>query len=190
MEAGTIIKQARQFVGLSQTQLAEAASTSQSAIAAYETNAKQPSVATLTRIVNATGAHLHWTLTRGLLADLVQGVSEALIQNDAEEALRLVCDCSVRLELLNAEAIQEAILNDPGTTGKRNWDAMVGGVIERVANRSRLPVPPWTKQPQRFAKQFWFVADMPSLRASALVDTPAELSNRGVFLHESSLTGL
>jgi len=49
------VRRARQRAGLSLRQLAERAGTSHSTIAAYESGAKQPSVATLDRLVRAAG---------------------------------------------------------------------------------------------------------------------------------------
>lgn len=58
MDAGTLLKAARSQAGLSQRELARRAGTSQSAIAAVESGRKQPSVATLTRWLGATGRQL------------------------------------------------------------------------------------------------------------------------------------
>lgn len=58
MEAGVALREARRAAGLSQGELAERVGTSQATISAYETGAKQPSVATLSRLLAATGARL------------------------------------------------------------------------------------------------------------------------------------
>ena len=62
MDAGSLIRDARQRAGLTQTELAHAAGTSQPTLAAYESGAKSPSVRTLDRIIRATGATLDVTL--------------------------------------------------------------------------------------------------------------------------------
>ncbi len=53
-----LIKEARSAAGMTQTELAGRAGTSQSAIAAYESGAKIPTVATLERLLRAAGAGL------------------------------------------------------------------------------------------------------------------------------------
>jgi len=53
VDASALIRQDRSRAGLTQAQLARAAGTSQSTIAAYESGAKSPSVRTLDRIVRA-----------------------------------------------------------------------------------------------------------------------------------------
>ena len=58
MDAATILRRAREQAGLTQRELAKRAGTSQAAIAAVERGHKQPTVATLTRWLTATGAGL------------------------------------------------------------------------------------------------------------------------------------
>lgn len=58
MDAATLLRTARTRAGLSQRELAAAARTSQSAVAAIESGRKQPTVATLERLLVATGTEL------------------------------------------------------------------------------------------------------------------------------------
>jgi transcriptional regulator with XRE-family HTH domain len=58
MNAGATLQEARVRAGLSQARLASLTGTSQATISAYESGAKQPSVATFTRLLAATGARL------------------------------------------------------------------------------------------------------------------------------------
>ncbi len=58
MDVGSTLRTARRRAGLSQGALAARAGTSQATISAYESGAKQPSVATLSRLLAATGSHL------------------------------------------------------------------------------------------------------------------------------------
>ena len=58
MDPASLIRTARLDAGLTQAQLAERAATSQPAIARYESGAASPSVATLDRILRATGRRL------------------------------------------------------------------------------------------------------------------------------------
>lgn len=53
-----LIRQARREAGLTQAELAQRAATSQSAVAAYETGAKTPTVETLERLLRAAGQQL------------------------------------------------------------------------------------------------------------------------------------
>ena len=58
MEAGVALRDSRIAAGLSQSALAERVGTSQATISAYENGTKQPSVATLSRLLAATGSRL------------------------------------------------------------------------------------------------------------------------------------
>jgi predicted nucleotidyltransferase/DNA-binding XRE family transcriptional regulator len=62
VDASALIKEVRLRAGLTQTQLAQAAGTSQPTLAAYESGAKSPSVRTLDRIVRSAGASLTVTV--------------------------------------------------------------------------------------------------------------------------------
>ncbi len=58
MDVGATLRAARERAGLTQGGLAERAGTSQATISAYESGAKQPSVATFSRLLAAAGARL------------------------------------------------------------------------------------------------------------------------------------
>ncbi len=57
-----LIRMARRQAGLTQTELAERAGTSQAAVSAYESGRRSPSVDTLVRILAATGFELRMRL--------------------------------------------------------------------------------------------------------------------------------
>jgi hypothetical protein len=193
MRAGEVLRRVRQVVGLSQRALAERAGTTQSAVAAYESGAKQPSVATLDRIVRAAGLRLDWSVEAAVspLADAAAGIREALAGGDEAEALRHVAEFVTALERVREPARIAAILADePSGVGDRRWDALLAGVTEWAARRAGVRTPAWTRQAERFLDQWWFVTPYRSLHASVFVETPAELANRGVFLSESSLASV
>lgn len=58
VDAATLLRTSRTRSGLSQRQLAAAAGTSQPAVAAIESGRKQPTVATLDRLLRALGTEL------------------------------------------------------------------------------------------------------------------------------------
>ena len=58
MDAATLLRTARTRAGLTQRALAAAAGTSQSAVAAIESGRKQPTVATIERLLAAAGTEL------------------------------------------------------------------------------------------------------------------------------------
>lgn len=58
MEAASILRRARRQAGLTQSALAGRSATSQATVSAYENGRKQPSVATLARLLAAAGSRL------------------------------------------------------------------------------------------------------------------------------------
>jgi transcriptional regulator with XRE-family HTH domain len=58
MDAGTMLQAARKRAGLTQGELAGRTGTSQATVSAYESGSKQPSVATFSRLLAATGSRL------------------------------------------------------------------------------------------------------------------------------------
>lgn len=62
MDAATLVRTARRRSGLTQAQLAARVGTSQPVISAYEHGARDPSTATLRRLVAGTGARLELRL--------------------------------------------------------------------------------------------------------------------------------
>jgi predicted nucleotidyltransferase/DNA-binding XRE family transcriptional regulator len=64
-QAGTLLREARRAVGMSQAALARAGGTSQAAVARYETGQVDPGIQTLERLVSALGMRLELrTVTR------------------------------------------------------------------------------------------------------------------------------
>jgi transcriptional regulator with XRE-family HTH domain len=95
MEAGVALRDARRAAGLSQSELAERVHTSQATISAYENGVKQPSVATLSRLLAATGSRL--TVTRA---------AQAVVEPSARELKRTARALSDVLALAEALPVQ------------------------------------------------------------------------------------
>ncbi len=70
MDAGQILKEARRRAGLTQREVARRSATSHSAIAAYESGAKNPTVKTLDRLCRALGFEVTTRLEPIPTADL------------------------------------------------------------------------------------------------------------------------
>lgn len=190
MKSSAVVTEARRRAGLTQQALAVRAGTTQSTIAAYEAGAKEPSAKTMTRIANAAGFEVSWALAprSSLTARTVNEVADLLAERGQKEAFRLVAELASRLDRLSAQEFIEVTRADPGSIGERKWDALLAGVVERAAHRHGVRVPSWTATPDRFLDVWWFLSPYKTLHASAMVETPPELANRGVFLHESSLS--
>ena len=100
--------------------------------------------------------------------------------------VRYLAELVVDLDRLPVEEVRTVIGAEPDLVGDERGDALIAGMVEWLAHRAKVPAPR-TRRPERFLDRWWFVTPYRSLHPSALVDSPAELANRGVFLHRSSL---
>jgi hypothetical protein len=75
-DAGALLAKVRREAGLTQTQLAHRAGTSQAMVARYETGVASPTVRTLARLLHATG---HSLVLSGLTADAPSPPSPAAV---------------------------------------------------------------------------------------------------------------
>jgi hypothetical protein len=51
----------------------------------------------------------------------------------------------------------------------------------------RCDRPAWSIKPDRFLDRFWFLTDVPGLRAILIAQAPAAFRRRGIFVPERSL---
>lgn len=193
VEAAEVIREVRRVAGLTQRALAEAARTTQSTIAAYESGTKHPSTATLDRIVRAADVELSWAVVRRspyrpmTLCDLGGAISAT----DADLDRRLlVLEFVQELEAEPWTARAALIRDRPPLTGSPRWDALIGALAEHFAFHHDLACPEWAEEPERFLDQWWFPVNDSSARAAALVHAPAALARRGVFVERRDLVRL
>ncbi len=144
---------------------------------------------TLNRLVAAAGFSVAWALApvESPVTVTVEAMARCLHAEEDAEALRLAADLATSLTSMAPDTVAVAIESDPGSTGDERWDALIGGLVERAAHCSGVRTPIWTASASRFLDRWWFLTPYSSVHASAMVETPAELANRGVFVHESSL---
>jgi transcriptional regulator with XRE-family HTH domain len=81
-----LIRIARRRAGLTQEALARRAATSQSALSAYESGRRSPSVATLARILEAAGFELRMRLSEPDTHDATRRIAERLLPPDQLDA--------------------------------------------------------------------------------------------------------
>ncbi len=186
---GWELRERRRAAGLTARQVARAAGTAESNIAAYERERKTPNRLTLARIsavVNA-GAHSpivrHNLLTIPALAAAIR--AELRAGRATSSMLRLVRECSSNFAEATSPADMTAFLSAPSTTGDRRWDALVAGVAEDLALQRSVAVPTWTAGPA--VDGFWYVNDNYRFDAYALAHAAPSLRVRGVVIDRGSL---
>jgi hypothetical protein len=79
------------------------------------------------------------------------------------------------------------IVDEPGWTGDQRFDVMLAAAAEHIASRWGRAGPLWTVARDRFLDFGWWVSDLPSGRALAMVWTPAAFRRRGIYLDRHDL---
>jgi transcriptional regulator with XRE-family HTH domain len=187
--AAGLLRRARGAAGLTQTRLAELAGTTQSAIAAYEAGTREPTVPVLSRMLAAAGARLEMDVapdpSRYRLADVAHDIAATDAADEARrlrlvfEFLRGAQEDGHRLVLLVAAV--------PPSTGDVRFDALLAAIAEDLCVHAGEAPPSWVHDAGRFLDRAWWVSELPSARAAALVHAPASFRRRGVMLDRHDL---
>ena len=181
---------AREKSGLTQTQMARIAKTSQSAIAAYEAGDREPTVPVLQRMLAATGHNLMiaFEADRNIyrVADLARDIRKTSIKN-RERRLRLVFEF---LREVDAKELTLRVAVEPESTGDQRFDAMLAALSEDLCVSNGVSPPSWVFADQRFLDSAWWVSNLKSARTRALVNAPASYRRRGVMIDRLDLTSV
>ena len=181
---------AREKSGLTQTQMARIAKTSQSAIAAYEAGDREPTVPVLQRMLAATGHNLMiaFEADRNIyrVADLARDIRKTSIKN-RERRLRLVFEF---LREVDTKELTLRVAVEPESTGDQRFDAMLAALSEDLCVSNGVSPPSWVFADQRFLDSAWWVSNLKSARTRALVNAPASYRRRGVMIDRNDLTSV
>jgi hypothetical protein len=101
--------------------------------------------------------------------------------------LRLVFEF-LRAATEDGPPVRLLVAAEPVPTGDRRFDALVAAIAEDLCVRSGIAPPGWVHEDSRFLDGFWWVSDLPSARARALVHAPASFRRRGVMLDRHDLS--
>jgi transcriptional regulator with XRE-family HTH domain len=148
MEVATLIKDSRRAAGMTQLQLANRAGTTQPAVAAYESGARTPTLATLERLLDACEHDLELLarprVRRGAasLAQLAQTMAEDLGQGGERDALRLLFGFADDFRASSRPGRIALLHEEPPPTGDARFDATLAGAAEFFAREESIPAPP------------------------------------------------
>jgi transcriptional regulator with XRE-family HTH domain len=188
VEIHQLIKSARGDAGLTQRELAERAHTAQPAVAAYESGARTPNIATLERLLHACDHDVE-VLTRprvrrgaATLAELAETIADDLREGRERDAERLLFGFADDFRGSSRPGMVALIRDEPPLTGDARFDAALAGIAELFAAEGDLPVPVWVNDPNRFVEPWWFLASRPAFHAYTLAHTPAVVARHGVFI--------
>jgi transcriptional regulator with XRE-family HTH domain len=188
MDVADLIRGARRAAGITQQSVAERAGTAQPAVAAYESGARTPSLATLERLLGACEHDIevlaHPRTRRGAasLADLSRTIEQDLADGREMDALRLLFGFADDFRGSSRPGAIELIAQEPAATGDTRFDAALAGVAEFFAAERGIRAPAWVDQPERFVEPLWFVASRPEFDAYTLAHAPASFARHGVLI--------
>jgi transcriptional regulator with XRE-family HTH domain len=188
MDLSDLIRSARRNAGLTQSDLARQAHTTQPAIAAYESGRRTPSVATLRRVLGACEHDLliaaHPRIRRGAqsLRELAPAIAADLRDRRESDALRRLYGFADDFRGSSRPGKVELLRKEPPFTGDERFDAALAGAAEHFAREAALSPPSWVDADIRFVEPWWFVSSAPALDGYVLAHTPAAFARHGVFI--------
>ncbi len=184
----TLIRNARHAAGITQVELATRARTSQPAVAAYESGARRPNLATLSRLLEGCEHDVEVLarprVRRGAvsLAELAPTISEDLLADRESDAVRLVFGFADDFRGSSRPGRIALVAEEPPPTGDTRFDAILAGLAEFFAAEGRISAPGWVNGPGRFVEPWWFIASRPAFHAYTIANTPALFARHGVFI--------
>ncbi len=188
METAGLIRGARHDAGLTQCELADRAHTAQPAVAAYESGARTPNIATLQRLLRACDHDMEVLarprVRRGAapLAALAPTIADDLKAGNEHDAARLLFGFADDFRGSSRPGRIGLIHDEPPSTGDARFDAALAGIAEMFAAEGAIPAPAWVNGSSRFVEPWWFLASRPAFHAYTLAHTPAVLARHGVFI--------
>jgi transcriptional regulator with XRE-family HTH domain len=188
VEIALLIKDARRAAGITQVQMAKRAGTTQPAVAAYESGARTPTIATLERLLDACEhnleMHAHPHVRRGAtsLEQLAPLIAEDLGQGRERDALRLLFGFADDFRGSSHPGRVALLSEEPPTTHDARFDAALAGAAEFFAREGAIAAPSWVNQPNRFVEPWWFATSRQAFEAYTLAHTPAVFARHGVFI--------
>jgi transcriptional regulator with XRE-family HTH domain len=188
MDSMSLIQTARHAAGITQAELAARAGTTQPAVAAYESGARKPNLATLSRLLDGCEHDVEVLarprVRRGAasLAELSPTISEDLSGDRERDAVRLVFGFTDDFRGSSRPGRVALIAEEPAPTDDARFDAALAGIAEFFAAEAGIAAPAWVDGPGRFVEPWWFVASRRAFDAYTLANTPALIARHGVFV--------
>jgi transcriptional regulator with XRE-family HTH domain len=193
MEVAGLVRNVRMDAGLSVRALAEAAGVAASTVHRIEQGGLQPTVETLTRILEAAGVRLHVEPHVDYSASIVglaRSIREDIARDDTTLPVRKTAELVHRFGRANPDTRDRMITARPPETGDPRWDAFLGALAEWLAVQADIPAPPWARDADRYLRRGWWITHMKSMRAWEYAGSPASFQSHGVYVHRDSLTNV
>lgn len=191
MSASTILRAARLACGLGQAELARRSSTSQSDVSLIESGKRKPTIATLERLLRATGHRLIAVPTdRSDAVETAELIAAGVRSGEQEWAFRRFLDYSDGLMSKHGVDRIALTLGAPFPTGSPKWDAAIAAVAEFWLDEEGLPKPSWLADPSRRLPTPERVVDSIYEAEPEPARTPAQFLERGLLMDRTTLASV
>lgn len=158
MSAEVLVRSSRRASNLSQKVLGERAGMAASSLSLIESGERIPTVATLERLLAATGRSLVSIPTRRAdAATVAERIRGSLDDGRPADALRHFIQLNDNLAAEHEEVRFALTIAEPALTGVKHWDAALAGLVEYRLREEGLPVPSWTREAGRHLRKTWTV---------------------------------
>ena len=179
----------RRAAALTLKQVARAAGTTESNVAAYERGKKTPNPVTQKRllaVIDSGASSPIFVNNLMTVAATASAIRDALRKGKPTvDMLRLVRQMVSDSKWIQGSTDHEAFYAQPSTTGDPRWDAMLSGVAEHLNVMKHCASPNWTAGSA--LAHFWFVGTDTAFDAISFASTPTSLLIRGVVLDAAAL---
>lgn len=177
------IRARRLRLGLSQRQLARRAGVAYRTVQLIESGGHDPRWSTLSRLARTLGiaAGELDAAVAGCFApdeESVEAVSAAIVREGSESWKGRLFEFVDAFRRMPGARLVEA---PPATALDRKLKALVASVVESLCEERRMTAPLWCAGIGALDEP-WFPADIESLKASALVEAPAQYRRRNIFV--------
>lgn len=121
------------------------------------------------------------------VAAFATSIGKALAESRRQSALRLFIQ--INDNLLSSDSIRkvEMCREEPPLTGQAGYDALIAGLVEYYFIGSRLTLPVWVNNEDRFLPSPWYFEEFPFDKEDIQISTPECFAHRNVFIRESEL---
>lgn len=186
---GSVLREARVASGLSQAEVGRSAGVDQSMVSVYERDRREPTWPTFERLLQA--AHAVPEVRSEALppnALTLSGLGVRLAATREERRRRRLVLGFLVLYLDTPSRHRRALVVErPGATGSKQWDALLGAFAEHFAFHDAFDPPAWCTDADRFLATPWFWISLPSVRERALRHAPTSFRRRNVWIDRADL---
>jgi hypothetical protein len=169
--AAVLSSSARAIAHQGQAEFGRAAGVRQATVSEAESARTDVRMSTLVALLAAAGLHLTAVPSaHPTAAETAWRIRRSLKDGNHEAVLRNFLDLSQGLAAEDPVTRAALSVLSPATTGSREWDAALAGLVEHRLDEVRIPAPVWTAESER-------VADRLVSPQLGVYDLPTEVAN-------------